>query len=779
MDYIWVKKAFRDISHNKLKVVPLILLLIVGTTISIGWLDAVSSFDNSFNIAWNQHHYHQALITLKPMSEDELSHFIAKTITQTNITGVSYEQRAFFQTSFKDININLYAVNGSRNLSVDSLIYDGGTTLYESKNPNAAVIDKVSAQTNNFTNVKQLNLPSQYGSINLNIVNQVYSPEYLWKASFKTNLLPVFTGVVIWMKLSNLLRIANTSNVINQLALYFNNPGRDQQNFLSAFIQIAGSSNVLSISGRDPLLSLIDPLYTGLTLFVDLIIYGASLIMTFIIISQFVEEEYPVLGLYKAIGMRNREIILPTLIFSLMIGILGSAIGIIIGILSSNSVYAAIAETIVTVPGAGLRFNFNAIGIYFFIPILVTLCATLFAVRKILSIDPQLVIRPTSEMAAPKKSRLTNIYIKIRQSKASPFRLYSFRYLSQKKSKVFGVFIGILLATTIIAFSFNFLITYNNSYNNKFVYDNWDSDVTFNSFINQSDVPSILGFHNFQGNVTYDTQVITSTRFSSDLTNSYAVIGINSGTHYQYFENNKTVSNGQLLITLDLALRYNLVLGSNIQIVSANNIILTFNVNGILRAGQSRSIFTTEQTARQIAGISNTSLINGVFLKTNQPKALATFLQNSNNFYIENIINISTIKDQQAQSNQILAFVMYFIVFMGVALGLIITLTIITVTISERKNDFINFRSLGIRNHEFFSMIFVELIYSSFLGLLFGLLIGNEIMVLTNNYFSSYGFIMNYSPDIVSISLTIFSVIVTGAIATFISLRSVLKANIA
>lgn len=779
MDLLWVRKGFRDIRRNKLKVIPLIVLLIIGTSLSIAWLDSVSSFDNSFNIAWNQHHYHQALVTVKPMSEKELTNYIAETIAKTHITGVNYEERAFIQTSFNNINLDVYAVNGTRDLSVDSLMYASGTPLYESNISNAAVIDQVSAQTNNFSTIQKMDIPTTYGSINVNIVNKAYSPEYLWKASFKTNLLPIFTGVVVWMKLSELLKISNTTNVINQLALYFTNPTKDQQNFLSAFISIAGSSNVLSISGRDPLLSLIGPLYTGLTLFVDLIIYGSSLIITFIVINRFVEEEYPVLGLYKAIGMKNREMITPVLIFSLIIGLIGSVIGVISGLASSGSVLSAISETVVTVPGAGLKFNDLAIFIYFLVPILVTLVATLLASKKILSIDPQLVIRPTSEMSIPKQSILTNIYIKIRKLKVSPFRLYSFRYLSQKKSRVFGVFIGILIATSIIAFSFNFLIAYNNSYSSKFTYDNWDSDITLNSFINQSEVPTTLGLNNFQGNVTYGTQVITSTRFSTDLTNAYPVTGINPNTQFQYFENNKTVSNGQLLVTIDLALHYNLHTGSNVKVISANNTDLTLTIGGILHEGQSRGIFTTEQTARQIAGISNTSLINGIFLNSDQPTTLSNYLQNSKNSHIENIVNLTEIKDQQAQSNQILDFVLYFLVFMGILFGIIITLIIITVTISERKNDFINFRSLGIRNREFFSIIFFELAYSSVLGLVLGLIAGNEIMAITGEYFSSIGFAIGYSPDILAISLTILSVIVTGAIATYISLRSVLKANIA
>lgn len=782
MDFIWTKKAFRDIKNNKLKVIPLILMLIFGTTLSLGLFTEEASGTQVLNVAWNQHHYHQALITVKSMPEEQLASYVTKTMQQTNITP-QFEIRTFFQANIfspqvnKSLNAYIYAINGTRSLAVDDLMYESGTTLYQSTMKNAAVIDKINAQTSGISSSKNLSISSIYGEFNVNVVNHVFSPEYLWVASFKSEFLPVFTGPIIWMKLSGLEQIANSTNVVNQLALYFTNPTKDQQNFLSAFVQIAGPDTVLSIQGRDPLLSIFTIFYSAIAVGMGAIFYGAAMIMTFIIISRFVEEEFPILGLYKAMGMKNKEIVGSTLYFALVLGLIGSIIGVLLGIILSIPIYSTFTGIIRAVPGAGLTIDPVIVLLYILIPIIITMTATLFASRKIFTIQPEEAIRPTTTMQIPGISKITSLYTKIRKTHFSPFRIYSLRYLSQHKSKTFGVFVGILLATSIISFSFIFLVAYNDSLGNKYQYDNWNLDIVFNSYINQSDVPTILNLSDFHEPVSFEPQIVASIRFSSDLTNTYTVTGLTPNTHFQYFENNKTVVDNQLLISKDLALAYNLHIGGQANITTTNGSIMILKISGILSTGDSREIYTDINTARYLAGLNNSTFINGVLIQTNDPTTLQT--NNKDNPAIKSFISLDDLKAQLTQVNSIFTFVFYGFIGAGIIIGVIITVSIITVTIGERKNDFINFRSLGIRNREMFSIIFAELVYASIIAIVLGIIIGNEIMVFGTNWFASVGYLLAYSPDPVAILGSIISVVVIGLISVYISLRSLFKTNIA
>ena len=105
MDFIWTKKAFRDIKNNKLKVIPLILMLIFGTTLSLGLFTEEASGTQVLNVAWNQHHYHQALITVKSIPEEQLASYVTKTMQQTNITP-QFEIRTFYQANIFSPQVN-------------------------------------------------------------------------------------------------------------------------------------------------------------------------------------------------------------------------------------------------------------------------------------------------------------------------------------------------------------------------------------------------------------------------------------------------------------------------------------------------------------------------------------------------------------------------------------------------------------------------------------------------------------------------------------------------
>ena len=164
-------------------------------------------------------------------------------------------------------------------------------------------------------------------------------------------------------------------------------------------------------------------------------------------------------------------------------------------------------------------------------------------------------------------------------------------------------------------------------------------------------------------------------------------------------------------------------------------------------------------------------------MNTNTPEKIKNQLQGNQNIkeivLKQDLVNMA----KNTLSQQSTSFEMSFII--GLITGLAISVIIISLSISERMKDFINFRAIGISNWDIFRNVFLEIFIISIGGIFIGLYGGIWILIYLFKFLASFGvsYVVNYSLPTLIVPITNICIGIT--LSTYFSLRSLFNVSIA
>ncbi|MFX0123418.1 MAG: ABC transporter permease, partial [Candidatus Hodarchaeota archaeon] len=380
--------------------------------------------------------------------------------------GFEYEFRDFHELQVTEsgfespVATHLYAVR-DKELLVDKLYYHEGykDTLHKSIDSNVAVVEKVTAELQGWELNDELQVFTSSGILNLTVIAMVDSPEFMLSPGIVTEFYgSSWDGPVIWMKYQDWESQLTIPNQVNQIAFYFNKPSmsnRFLEEFLAMMSQEYGADSVLQYSGRDAFLLSISPTFSGMALILSFVFAVIAGIMLFIVLKRIIEEEITTLGIFKALGFTDRELVISAIIYSWLICLIGGSIGTFLGLISSLSLgdfYIDLAgiKRLPNVPHiSSILLLFPIIGficlIFFF-----TTAGSLLACRRITRMAPIEAMRPQAEFKPARPVYLEHMLLKIKS--LSPLTKFSIRSVFQDKRKALFIIFGITLAMSISFF---------------------------------------------------------------------------------------------------------------------------------------------------------------------------------------------------------------------------------------------------------------------------------------------------------------------------------------
>jgi putative ABC transport system permease protein len=717
------------------------------SNVYLTWLEAT-------NVSWGDHNYHHLLVTVNPMDAANLTRLVDQAKTNSGLS--------------------------SRPLNVNTLYYHTGAieTLYNSSTPNVSVVDQYTAKLNDWSvgGTVTISVDTEEDPFIVNTIAHVDSPEYLVApGAAAAEFFDFWSGPVIWMRYTDLLGVTN--NEANQLIFHFDDPSKKNV-FLGELLTVLGEENVLNIEGRNWYIEVIGLEMLGMGVIMAITFSGIAAILLFIVLKRIIEEELPTLGLFKSLGFTNRELAISAVFYSLIIsvigGIIGSTCGAIIGISSSDYMIFELSgiKKLPTVKVISVISLLPAVG-YFLLTFILTTIGSLLAVRKIYNMQPLDAMKPKTKIDPGKTTFFEQIASRVRR--LSPLTKFSIRSLFQDKRKAFFVLAGIFLATFISFFgsatAFNYLTGFDKQIN---YYQNWDVQVIFRNYQNESQISALL--QEYSGHISEsESAVLVPIRFSQDLSRIYSLTGLVPDSNMRRFDKDIFPAEGELAITKDLALKFDVGIGDNISIEAFGD-TSSLIIGNILNELSGSGIYSTIDTARMLVGIDNTNDSNALFIKTSEPDPL------SENFEVESevykVINKNDLIETINLVNDLTILLVLLALFAGLLVGVSITVTIVSISISERKYDFINFRAIGVSNMEIFTTILWELVITGVGGIVIGFL-GSFIMInALFDWAATLGIILIFELSPVSIVITIVNVCLGIVLATYLSLRSLFKTSI-
>ncbi|MFW9929795.1 MAG: ABC transporter permease, partial [Candidatus Thorarchaeota archaeon] len=497
-------------------------------------------------------------------------------------------------------------------------------------------------------------------------------------------------------------------------------------------------------------------------------------VMSYIVLGRTIEEQRTNLGLFKALGMKSSEVIESLVVYGILLGIIGGVVGAILGALLGGMATSIMLQAFVRLPiNQSTQIDFITVFLYILISVVLCMGSSILATRKITKLTPQAAIRPDISQKVEKNAAIEH-FLPI---KLSPLRKFSLRTIFRRKRKTTITFFAIFLAVSVIFFSFAFMSLYNGSLNSRFsTYEQWDIQVTFNKEISSANISEDLGLKTFP-NTIVEPVILTSIRFSKDITNPIPVIGIKDQSEMRKFDTPNYPQDNAIFVTKDLLYKDNLAINSYINVLLPSNINKSIKVSEALSEGISDTIYTNLDTAREFAGMKLSDGVNSAYIKTTNINDVKGLIQN--NLNVDKITLKSDVKDVYYTTYEIYLETFAMIMFAGIIIGIAIIVTIVSISISERKIDFINFRSLGVTNHEIFNIIAVELFMIGLFGIIFGLFGGIALMSIMLEIMVRIGFPIQMSYNILDFLGTIIVAILTIVFSTYLSLRSLFRENIA
>ncbi|UCE14099.1 MAG: FtsX-like permease family protein, partial [Candidatus Heimdallarchaeota archaeon] len=114
----------------------------------------------------------------------------------------------------------------------------------------------------------------------------------------------------------------------------------------------------------------------------------------------------------------------------------------------------------------------------------------------------------------------------------------------------------------------------------------------------------------------------------------------------------------------------------------------------------------------------------------------------------------------------------------GLIVGVAITVSVVSISISERKYDFVNFRALGVSNREIFGTVILELVITSISGVLIGFITGYALASFIFDWAAEFGVVFVVQITLFSIALSVLNILLGIIFAAYLSLRSLFRTSI-
>ncbi|MFX1336450.1 MAG: ABC transporter permease [Promethearchaeota archaeon] len=780
-------KAWRDLKRKKIRSIPIFIVIIIGGIASIMYSNIYLTWAEATNASWGNQNYHHLVVTVTPMDAENLTRLVnqVKAISELD---PDFEIRSFIEVKVsKDAGVSwvttrLYGVNSSRPLDVNTLYYHSGAieTLYESGSPNVSVVDQFTAELNEWQVGGSLTISADIEGVKpflVNIIAHVDSPEYMVApGAAAAEFFDFWSGPVIWMRYTDLLSNTNNNTQANQLVFHFEDPSKKNL-FLRELFTVLGEDNILYTEGRNWYIEVIGLEMLGMAVILAITFTGIAAVLLFIVLKRIIEEDLPTLGLFKSLGFTNRELIISTVIYSLIISVIGGSIGSICGAivgigLSDYMIFEL--SGIKKLPGVEVVSIISMLPAisYFILTCILTTMGSLFAVRKIFKLRPLDAMKPKAKFEPGKLTLFESVMTKFHS--LSPLSKFSIRSLFQDKRKAFFVLAGIFLATFISFFGSNTTFNYYSGFDKQMnYYQNWDIQVIFRNYQNESQIISLLQEN--AGLITENESVVLiPIRFSQDLARIYSLTGLVPNSNLRRFDNDIFPAEGELALTKDLALKFKVKIGDNISITVFNN-EYNLTIGYILNELSGSGIYSSIDTARILAQLEPNNS-NALYIKSSNPDELSSKLELKSD--VHKVVNKEDLKETIALVNSLAMILIYMALFAGLLVGISIAVTVVSISISERKHDFINFRALGVSNKEIFITILLELVITGICGAVLGI-IGSFIMIdALFDWAAILGVILIFELSPVSLAITIVNVSLGIVIATYLSLRSLFRSSI-
>lgn len=751
-------RLFRMIKNTKGQYIAVLSIIITGIFIftavknsSMNLRDTLNNYYESTNFA----DIFVAAVSLPEKLERQLTG--EGDIKEADLR-LSFDTRLITDRDDERITVRAVSVDRNGNKINKLFIKKGRRTLFEKE---AIVIDQFAVARNIDVGDK----------ITLNIKGREYkfivsaiasSPEYVYMMENEQVLLPDPEGFGVVFIEENYLRKISGSGYFNEMVLTVNN--YEQINKTKDYLEDElDKYGVLRVLDRDEQLSnsMLNEEINGLdkvsgSIPIVFLLFAGIMLAT--MLSRIVKKDRTTIGVLKAVGFMDNEIIIHYLKYAASVGIIGGLLGSIIGTAASGAMTGMYLEFF-NIPMLTVKVYYNRIILAVFLSLIFCVGSGFWGIRSILKINPAESMMPESPKQG-KRILLENFKLFWNKLSYSWRMVYRNIFREKKKFIVIAAAVSITTAMMIMTMWMNDImdVMFVKHYSE---FMKMDYNIGFDGFQNKrvlNEIKENISYNNMEGRIEFPFEMVNG-KYSKTVN----VIGLEEKTaFYDFYDldgNKLKIPKEGILISSNLAKALHANTGDRILLKSylPDGEEKYITITGILKQSLGINGYINIDYVNQ--EFLDKGIINGVYI--NSEEDVKGKLVD-----INKIMSIQSQRDMQGVFEE---FTGLIVVFMGVMvifsgmLGFVILYSMTLMSINERTLEFSSLRVMGLLKTEIFKMIIKENMMMSVLGIIAGIPLGKWLIDYLGLMFSTDIYTMQGSVTlkeiITAIILTIIFII--------------------
>ena len=775
------KKLFRDILSRKAQFVVLCITVMLGVMIYSTLTMATRNLKASYQYAYDELHYADFTVYLEIAPES-----IVKQLEKIeNIKHVEPRLTANIGievSSDRQIAGLALGINSSRRLTVNDIeILDG--SYFSANDSDVCIIEQHFAKAYGIRVNDNVTLLINGSKVDLRVIGIATSPEFLILVS-GYEVSSGYTFGVIFVPLRFLQEQLGLNGLINEICVIVKDRKLIDETIDDAR-EILKPYNVIRIvKGVDqPCYKYlewdIEGFYEVAYLFSSLVLLVA-LIEIYTMLKRLIISQRREIGILKAVGYSKKRIVFHYLSYALIIGVIGSLLGILASMIMSEAVTRFYTETL-GIPFCIIILHPDVFLISTVLGLLTCIIGAVIPCLNTLKLRPIEVMRPyiSSLMIKGRVPLVEKIIDRIRP--ISTFAKISVRNLVRNRVRTASTILGIALSLMLVVSTYglmdSFYVTIEKEYNQ---YELWDVKARFNVMKPIDDLEAIA---NWEGvlklepfiiagiKIRYHGKEIDCLLIGLQPDSTLRKINIISGTG---------LKENKIVITEDLANKLALSIGDEVTLSTylKNH---TIAVSGICREPLLfRTCFAPLDMVQEIIEIGDKA--NGIYLRVTPDK---TMLIRKKLYQIPGIQRVYVKEESRIDWLNLIREFTVFSYVMWV-MSMIIAFSIIfntsTINVMERKYEHATLMILGTKPSKISRILLLETLIMALPAMILGIFLG----YMTARYFLEV-FTTTLAEQMIilelyiypqSYTLTIISFLATIIIAHTIVSRQTRKINL-
>lgn len=505
---------------------------------------------------------------------------------------------------------------------------------------------------------------------------------------------------------------------------------------------------------------------TNLAKIFPVVFYSVAILVSLISMNRMVEDDRGEIGTLKSLGFKNTEIMLKYIVFSLLACLIGSLIGVAIGLTFIPTLIFSIYGLLFTIPNFVLTLNFKMTFLSIIIAIVCICGTTIYTAYNVLKGKPAELMRPKAPKTG-KRVFLENI--KWLWNKISFSNKITIRNISRYKKRVSVTIIGIAGCTALILCGFGIrdaIVDISTvEYSEIFTFDSmvYTNNLTDTSIFDQNEIADYTNIEIKSATLNQSDVNLFIAKDDTEIKNVVNLIDAKTSEIY-------TLKNNEVAITDKLADVQNIEVGDEITFMDVDNNEYTFTVGAIVKNHIGHYIYMNQETfekANDEKMVSNVTYLHLNDLTSSEKENLNSRLLESDN--ILSITDVDELNEKVSNMLQSLNKVVAILIILAALLAFVVLYNLSNINIQERKREIATLKVLGFYNKEVDDYITKETCILTIIGIILGLILGYFLTkgVLSTVEIESCRFIHNIKPlsyivsSIISITFTIIVNIVT------------------